>query len=70
MFFIIVIFIFYFYLLIFLSLIYIFEIWKKKKEYNDRIFFFYNGKGFVDLVLLGGIYLKNYLLEKYKYFSL
>lgn len=43
---------------------------EKKKEYNDRNFFFYNGKGFVDLVLLGGIYLKNYLLEKYKYFSL
>lgn len=53
-----------------LSLIYIFEIWKKKEEYNDRNFFFYNGKGPVDLVLLGGIYSKNYLSEKHKYSSL
>lgn len=43
---------------------------EKKKEYNDRNFFFYNGKGPVDLVLLGGIYSKNYLSEKHKYSSL
>lgn len=38
--FIIAILTFYFHLLILLSLIYIFEIWRKKKEYNDRNFFF------------------------------
>lgn len=37
----------------------------EKKEYNDRKKKLYNGKGPVDLVLLGGIYSKNYLSEKH-----